>query len=366
MSQHSADWELFEQHCSAVASELNNLRDGNPALVVKRSRSSLLEVPMAKTAEQRRRRTMSTISPGSKSSARWTKKVDCTSDSRRSRLVFTDYLIKPVQRICKYPLLLERLKPVRPTFGSDEINTAVENAIQVMRNVAASVDEARHKQEALVKTSLIISRLVLPPPSSPLSPPSSPLDSNSPVGQVLPLHALTPSFLSSLGPCLLAGSLDVMCYSPRCSFGHLPSITAKYLGAFLYSGGYLILTKVHKGKKYEPRHWFSLADFEVAGVESDEGLISICVLHFPALIAFLQQCCHVHSAYLPEISTLSWRLLAREKRVSGCRPSKTRRNTSLLGGMCPFLATRQPGGGTGLWNHGPMLPQFRQPRTPNR
>lgn len=263
MSQHPSDWESFEQQCWVMVSRLSDLKDGGPISSLSRHRPGFLGVPMD-TVNEQRRHAASTITPGSRPSSRLVKEVDHAPDKNQSRLIFMDYLIKPVQRICKYPLLLEQLKPRASLAGSDDIMFAIENAIQIMRNVAASVDEARRRREAITKSSLIISRFVLPPPSPSFTP--SPL-----AALQSPLHNLTPSFLSSLGPCLLAGSLDVMYYSPRCSFGDLSSITAKYLGAFLYPGGYLILAKIHKGKRYEPRHWFSLTDFEVTGVEGDEG-----------------------------------------------------------------------------------------------
>jgi hypothetical protein len=53
--------------------------------------------------------------------------------------------------------------------------------------------------------------------------------------------------------------------------GSSGTVKAKYLGSFLYMGGYLILVKVSKGKVYEPRHWFSLAGFELVDVSEEDG-----------------------------------------------------------------------------------------------
>lgn len=208
-----------------------------------------------------RRRTIAAVTSVSKPVTQGAKEVERQADSKQPRLHLMDYLIKPVQRICKYPLLLRQLILRSPCVEFSEVTVVVKDAIQVMRDVAFSVDEARRKREAITKSSLIMSRFILPSMSPSLSP-SSP---------VSPLQMLTSAFLLSLGPCLLSGSLDVMYYTPRQSFGQLQTLTAKYLGIFLYSGGYLILSKVHKGKRYEPRHWFSLADFEITGADSDEG-----------------------------------------------------------------------------------------------
>ncbi|CAK5262969.1 unnamed protein product [Mycena citricolor] len=167
--------------------------------------------------------------------ARTNSKESATKEKSR-RLLFQDYLIKPVQRICRYPLLLDQLGPSkkmrrisRPSSSRPPVEVVVESAAQAMRHVASAVDEARHRQAIL-----------------------------------------TPSFLSSLGTCLLAGSLDVMHYHSSKRQNSGPNINAKYLGAFLYLGGYLILVKVIKGKVYEPRHWFSLVDFEVVDLEEED------------------------------------------------------------------------------------------------
>lgn len=183
------------------------------------------------------------------------------------RIAFSDYLIKPVQRICKYPLLLDQLLPSKairalsvqnggPADGSCRVDIIVESAAQAMRHVATSVDEARRKQDIAVQSGLILTRVCagLPPASSSSS------------------QVITSDFLTSLGTCLLSGSLDVMSYSPDRPLGFTSSIKAKYLGAFLYAGGFLIFVKAFKGKKYEPRHWFSLIDFTVVDVDNEVGM----------------------------------------------------------------------------------------------
>ncbi|KAF9569106.1 Dbl homology domain-containing protein [Agrocybe pediades] len=182
-------------------------------------------------------------------------------DKSSPRIAFTDYMIKPIQRICKYPLLLDQLLPskaLRTLTQNDsrsDVDVVVESAAQAMRHVAASVDEARHKQDIAMQSALIFARICIASSHGP----------NSSLVQVL-----TPEFFASLGTCLLSGSLDVIHYAPHRSLEQSSNIKARYFGAFLYKGGYLVLVKVSKGRKYEPKHWFSLIDFEVSDVE-DEG-----------------------------------------------------------------------------------------------
>ena len=154
---------------------------------------------------------------------------------------------------------LRQSKSIQMSSGiciPSDVDVVVESATQAMRHVARAVDEARHRQDVAVRSSLIISRMSLANPSVTQTPHSIP-------------QSLTPRFLTSLGTCILAGSLDVIHY--HAAKPTSVNVTAKYLGAFLYLGGYLILVKVLRGKVYEPKHWFSLADFDVCGLEEDDG-----------------------------------------------------------------------------------------------
>jgi hypothetical protein len=183
-------------------------------------------------------------------------------------------MIKPIQRICKYPLLLDQLRPSKALRANSHpairrhVDVVVESAAQAMRHVASAVDEARHRQDVRMQSSLILSRIALAHPATATSHMSSAYSA---------FQILTPSFLSSLGTCLLAGSLDVMHYQSSKPSSNGPIINAKYLGAFLYLGGYLILVKV-KGKVYEPKHWFSLADFTVVDLEEEDSMFAVVAL----------------------------------------------------------------------------------------
>lgn len=248
------------------------------------------------------------------------------SPSGGRRIAMIDYLIKPVQRICRYPLLLDQLLPSKtqlrlayrksPAIVDAAIDVVVESAAQAMRHVASSVDKAKERQSIAIQSTIIHSRIcqglqaqgmLLVPFShsysfhsgaTPMSNSSSTLHVLSQGQTQMPQQPrlITPTFVSSLGPCLLSGSLDVMHYSHPLSARTLGSktkskIKAKYLGAFLYAGGYLILVKASKGRRYEPKHWFSLSGWAMMDVDDEDGII------FTVLIISLT---YQFSSYAPE------------------------------------------------------------------
>lgn len=204
--------------------------------------------------------------------------------SQTPRLEFLDQMIKPVQRICKYHLLLDQLKsrapshphphkraeggPVHPhpnpcvgvdgivdhaeLFTAGQTESLVTHACDAMRDVVNSVNDDRRQHEDRWKAFLIASRTVTSPAASSSSPSYSQLSSE---------------VLMTLGSCLMCGALDVIYHRPTTS----AMTKAKYLGAFLYEQGYLVLVKVGKTKTYEPQHWFLLKGFDVFDLNDENG-----------------------------------------------------------------------------------------------
>lgn len=315
-SQHPLEWDAFEQRCSALVFELELTTLGNS----ESSTPEEIDTPATIPDSRDRKRTTSLSSVDgavrtlrSRASGLLPKDSSLVFPSTRKdrcppRLAFVDYMIKPVQRICKYPLVLDQLKPgksVRAVLSANlrsDVDVVVDSAAQAMRHVASSVDEARHRQDVAIQSALIVSRITLNiPTNSSLVQPS--------------FQPLTLGFLQSLGTCLLAGSLDVMHY-PTVKPSGTSNINAKYFGAFLYLGGYLILVKVSKTKLYEPKHWFSLTDFDVSDIEEDDGMFSHGVGPWLYLITA------VVSAMLP----CSFRLSTKEHKfelAAACQREKT-------------------------------------------
>ncbi|KAI6163072.1 hypothetical protein EDD17DRAFT_1756592 [Pisolithus thermaeus] len=275
--RYTFEWEAFEQRCADIAAEM--LTEPSPQRT-KPDNHIGFSVPLdtaSVSSRKKRRHSLSSLDASTRAqvlphvlassnlrplniSTSESGHGDNATGTRRPRLLFVDYLIKPVQRICKYPLLLDQLQLVAPVTepGFRPCYEVIERAAHVMRTVTISVDEARRQQELAVKTSLIVSRL------------SQGISASTTCSSPQPL---TPGFLLSLGPCQAAGSLDVIHYYGS-SLGNQGTVKAKYLGAFLFTGGFLVLAKVAKPKAYEPRHWFSLKGFELADSNTDEALLS--------------------------------------------------------------------------------------------
>ena len=70
-----------------------------------------------------------------------------------SRLWFHDFLIKPVQRICKYPLLLEVL--CSKAYGQG-VNAVIVATVESMHVVAMHANEASRHHVAATRSKLIV------------------------------------------------------------------------------------------------------------------------------------------------------------------------------------------------------------------
>ncbi len=95
-----------------------------------------------------------------------------TLSSNPSRLMLRDLLILPIQRVCRYPLVLASLinnsatpSPATERTGFDlagrrtSISSETHTALSVMRRVAASADEANRRSLIALRTATIVSRL---------------------------------------------------------------------------------------------------------------------------------------------------------------------------------------------------------------
>ncbi|KAG0371388.1 hypothetical protein BGZ54_000015 [Gamsiella multidivaricata] len=68
-----------------------------------------------------------------------------------------DFLIKPIQRICRYPLLLKEI--MRLTSEDDSEYPYLDHAYQLMKNMAREMDEAQKAVERKLLTELFLKKL---------------------------------------------------------------------------------------------------------------------------------------------------------------------------------------------------------------
>ncbi|KZP00202.1 hypothetical protein CALVIDRAFT_324632 [Calocera viscosa TUFC12733] len=245
----------------------------------------------------------------------------------KKRLSLHDLLIEPVQRICRYPLLLAKLLPpeMRHSHGTNGMYVNEERGVKelraaysVMREIVSRVDEARERHERELRGERIAVRVEGP--------------------------QITESLMLSLGPPLLVGALDVlvlprsfalptsssnaslttvstvttitpMSFAAPATFSTSPGVVGpsamtpnlpskvRYLGAFLYQGC-LLLVKPKKGNSYEARHWLELASCEMAETTSDDPplLNSFCLTKDDKNFYFAVSCPQEKAIWLPTIA----------------------------------------------------------------
>uniref|UniRef100_A0A0B7KM41 DH domain-containing protein n=1 Tax=Bionectria ochroleuca TaxID=29856 RepID=A0A0B7KM41_BIOOC len=86
-------------------------------------------------------------------------------DTTRKSLTLNDLLVKPVQRICKYPLLFAELLKYTPVFDCPNSHMEIESALSRLREATGEINKATDDAEVkttLEKTWLLQDRLVFP------------------------------------------------------------------------------------------------------------------------------------------------------------------------------------------------------------
>ncbi|ORX52423.1 hypothetical protein DM01DRAFT_1408297 [Hesseltinella vesiculosa] len=165
--------------------------------------------------------------------------VDNSFDQGTKPLRFEDYLIKPVQRICRYQLLLKEIIRYAPKDTTEY--RRLDCSLRMMQAVVAGIDRRKYNRDNSERTLLFLERL-------------DTLDGR-----------LDKDCLLQLGNVSLAGPIDVA-YS---TLGHMTSPPrSKYLGCFLFSS-YLILVRPKKTNSYVPKYWFPLRTVELDDLPDD-------------------------------------------------------------------------------------------------
>ncbi|SPO21493.1 uncharacterized protein UTRI_00980_B [Ustilago trichophora] len=250
------DWDAFERHCADILKVTRLAQKGgsrppsgaNTPSVWANSPSSYFTPMVSSTSSTLASGSTSTLVAGSGSNPGSASVTPGSGPSamrqNSSRLLFRDFLIKPIQRLCLYPLVLQTLQKHSSATGDSVEELSL--AISLMREVADQVDEAGKRRESELRADLISSRIE-------------------------PNQGVTLSFIKSLGDCQLSGTLDVL-HHHRVLNPLMAPLRFKYFGVFVYHS-FLLMVKVRKNSTYECRHWFPLWAARLSNVEEERNLI---------------------------------------------------------------------------------------------
>lgn len=209
----------------------------------------------------------------------------------KSRMDLKDHLIKPIQRICRYPLLLKEI--LRLTGSDDPEHEFIDRAYECMKALALQMDENQRTTERKLLTEQFLKKLpetnfprksgiaaslhsagslshsnntdshyqynhhrqgsrnvIHPLPSSAAHEPSEELFEGGPFREGILPRSLSKAYAGTLGSIVLAGALECVIMPDM-------PIRLRYYGCFLFES-MLIVVKAKKMSLYEPRQWLPL------------------------------------------------------------------------------------------------------------
>ncbi|KAI9817228.1 MAG: hypothetical protein M1827_001341 [Pycnora praestabilis] len=162
----------------------------------------------------------------------------------RKGLTFGDLLIKPIQRVCKYPLLFADLYKYTPVYDCPDSHAEIEKVLYRLREMTHEVNKAtkdRKTRDRIEKTWLLQDRLVLQDQST---------------------RAVE---LRLLGHALLCGVLHVT-YQTR------NSIRGDYMICVLFKSCLLFASVTDNGSLYAVIATISLGDLRIEPTDNGKGL----------------------------------------------------------------------------------------------
>ncbi|KAI8096307.1 Dbl homology domain-containing protein [Halteromyces radiatus] len=187
---------------------------------------------------------------------------------------FEDFLIKPIQRICRYQLLLKEIIRHANQYAASSgfgYPTLLIQAFDSMYDIATEIDRQNEKREDVERTNRFIERL----------------ESD---------WRLSRHRVAQLGCLVISGALDIKYYSENNHMHHhhesspsFPSsathvvnpvnaMKSSYLGCFVFSS-YIIMVQVKKHTLYDAKHWFPLSIVNLLDSDNDTDFILQCQQH---------------------------------------------------------------------------------------
>jgi cell pole-organizing protein PopZ len=193
----------------------------------------------------------STYETGMESLARSLTALDSKSDGGKKALTVSDLLIKPIQRICKYPLLLDELLSYTPVSDDPSVHAELETLIQCLRDIMESVNSATQNPEVRLQIHRrwsLRSRLLFDRCS------------------------LAQDDFRLLGNALLCGVLHVA-YQTR------HGITGVYALCVLFQRHFLVAFPVATSQRFDIVAFINLDDLSVETAADGKGLQSPSAVH---------------------------------------------------------------------------------------
>lgn len=171
-------------------------------------------------------------------------------DKSKKSLTIGDLLVKPIQRVCKYPLLFAELLKYTPVVDSPHAHMEIENALIRLKEATSQVnratDDARVK-DVLEKTWLLQDRLVLP---------HSKLD------------AASKNRIRSFGHIQLCGALHV-CWQTK------EGVQGQYMVTLLYKDWFCLASASRFDQIYTLQACIPLSQIKIEAVDNGRGKPSL-------------------------------------------------------------------------------------------
>lgn len=167
-------------------------------------------------------------------------------DSSKKSLTIGDLLVKPIQRVCKYPLLFAELLKYTPVADSPYAHMEIDNALVRLKETTAAINGATDDalvKAVLEKTWLLQDRLVFP---------NSKLD------------AASKNRIRSFGQIQLCGVLHA-CWQSK------EGVEGQYLGALLYKDWLCLASASKFDLIYTLQACIPLSQIMVEAVDNGRG-----------------------------------------------------------------------------------------------
>ncbi|KAK4129595.1 hypothetical protein N657DRAFT_86481 [Parathielavia appendiculata] len=173
--------------------------------------------------------------------------ADSRDNQSRKALTTGDLLVKPIQRVCKYPLLFSELLKYTPVIDCPYSHVEIENTLIRLREATAEINRATNDcrtKSVLEKTWILQDRLAFP---------------NHQV------DAASKSRIRSFGHIQLCGALHV-CWQTK------EGVSGQYMVALLYREWFCLATAGRIDQIYTIRACIALGNIKVEEADNGRGL----------------------------------------------------------------------------------------------